>query len=281
MQPIKARSLTPGVKAWLANSQSARILHVFDSVCNLINENKVVLSIVTPQMGNGPFNLVVQNSVCFSDWIDVESRVSIFPNQLNIGDLSVQIVNAKTWNPSPDWETLRARRDLITGQVLRSSLARDLGLHRKNLPIQPYLLSSLSSVLAAGNYSSTREITAKVAGLGSGLTPAGDDFLMGAVYATWILHPPKVAGLLAQEIAKTAAPLTTSLSAAWLRAAGNGEAGSLWHAFFDALISADPLRVSTAWKNILAVGETSGADAMAGFTAVFALWREQAGLIHG
>ena len=98
-----------------------------------------------------------------------------------------------------------------------------------------------------------------------GLTPAGDDFILGAVLAVWIIHPPEIARVLAKEVTDVAAPLTTSLSAAWLRSAGKGEAGVLWHNFFDDLISADQTAIQVSIDKILSVGETSGADALAGF----------------
>ena len=103
---------------------------------------------------------------------------------------------------------------------------------------------------------------------------------MGAIYAAWIVHPPEIASILAQEISNTAAPLTTSLSVAWLRSAGKGEAGILWHEFFDALLSTNTSRVQETMKSILAVGETSGADALAGFCSVFASWTEGADFSH-
>ena len=137
---------------------------------------------------------------------------------------------------------------------------------------------NLSSALANANVSSAKTIASHLAGLGVGLTPAGDDFILGAVLASWLIHPQEVAGVLAQEITDIAAPLTTSLSAAWLRSAGRGEAGILWHAFFEALNSAgrteSPVgigspayikRIREAMDNILSIGETSGADALAGF----------------
>jgi hypothetical protein len=80
--------------------------------------------------------------------------------------------------------------------------------------------------------------------------------------------------ILAKEITNTAAPLTTSLSAAWLRSAGRGEAGILWHDFFDALESAVPAQIETATNSILAMGETSGADALAGFIGTFNSYAE-------
>ena len=57
--------------------------------------------------------------------------------------------------------------------------------------------------------------------------------MVGAIYASWILHPPEIAGTLGKEIADRTSPLTTSLSAAWLKSAGRGEAGILWHLLLD------------------------------------------------
>ncbi|HET6823298.1 MAG TPA: DUF2877 domain-containing protein, partial [Anaerolineales bacterium] len=122
--------------------------------------------------------------------------------------------------------------------------------------------------------SSALKISSQLAGLGAGLTPAGDDFIMGAIHAVWIIHPLEVASALTQSIADTAAPLTTSLSAAWLRSAGQGEAGVLWHQFFEALVGRvdAPTYLQEALDNILSVGETSGADALAGFSSTLTTW---------
>ena len=115
---INALSLAPDVNDWLANSRHPRILHVFDHACNLINERREVLSIVTPQIGNGPFNLVIEDDILFSDHLNLESPVSVFPNQLNLGDLTIHTEDAKLWSPRPDWETLHARRDDILSQLM-------------------------------------------------------------------------------------------------------------------------------------------------------------------
>jgi len=48
-----------------------------------------------------------------------------------------------------------------------------------------------------------------------------------------------------------------------------GEAGILWHEFFEALTGADTVRIQTTMVKILAVGETSGADALKGFIGTF------------
>ena len=263
MRPINAIFLTLHVKDGLANSRHPHILHVFDQVCNLINERREVLSIVTPQIGNGPFNLVVEDDVPFSEYLYVDSPVSILDDQIRLGDLLISTERATFWNPHLNWKVLHAKQEVI--------LDRLMSLPGTNYqPLLPNsLLTTLSLALVNGNISSAVETTSQLAGLGSGLTPAGDDFIMGAVLAAWIIHPPEVAMVLAEEITKIAAPLTTSLSAAWLRAAGKGEAGILWHQFFEALVSAEPAQIRGSMENILAIGETSGADALAGFFGTF------------
>lgn len=273
MQAINAISIAPGAKAWLANARHPQILHVFDHACNLINECREVLSVVTPRIGNGPFSLVVHDVICFSQYLGLESPVSTSPTGLNLGDLIVYSTGAKIWNPYPDWERLHTGKGEIGHQLMQLQMADSLLF---NPPI-----SSLSSALAAADVSSCLAAAQKLAGLGIGLTPSGDDYLMGAMYAAWIIHPREVASTLIQEIANISAPLTTSLSAAWLRSAGRGEAGIFWHEFFAALVSTDISRSQETMKNILAVGATSGADALAGFASVFAAWMKKTDFFHG
>jgi hypothetical protein len=267
-QFIKALSLTSSVNEWLVDSCHPRILHVFDRACNLINERREVLSIVSPQIGNGPFNLVVQEDVLFSEHLTVECSVSMPGNQLFVGDLVINTVNAKPWSSRPNWEVLHAHQDSILNQLTQLPMIK----REPSLPAS--LLSTFCISIANADSESCFAAARRLAGLGIGLTPSGDDFILGAVLAAWIIHPTEIAGVLAEGIANTAAPLTTSLSAAWLRSAGRGEAGILWHEFFDALISSNPVQIQTARDKVLATGETSGADALAGFSGVFACLRK-------
>jgi len=266
-QIIKAISLTQAVDNWLVSSQHPNILHVFDHVCNLINEHRDVLSIVTSQIGNGPFNIVLGKDVLFSQQLGVESPISIRNDQFQLGDLIVEMKNAKHWNPRPDWDKLHKNRDLIINQLpLLSTIDCQLSAPK------PLLEALTNSIVTSGMQSSVAAAK-RLAGLGVGLTPSGDDFIMGALYAAWIIYPFNVASLLANYIADSAAPLTTSLSAAWLKSAGRGEAGILWHEFFDALIANEDLAAPLA--KIFSVGETSGADALAGFFGVLSAFKER------
>jgi hypothetical protein len=274
-----ALSLAPNVNIWLANSRHPRILHLFDSACNLINERREVLSIVTPEIGNGPFNLVINNEVLFSEHLSLESPVSISANQLNPGQLIISLAEAKLWDPQPDWDRLHSIRDIVINQLTKLPFAiyeyrgLDISLAKNARDFSTTSLqfsNPLTSSLANADLSSSIAAAKKLAGLGIGLTPAGDDFIMGALYAAWIIHPREIASGLADEIAESAAELTTSLSAAWIRSAGRGEAGELWHKLFEALTAGVESDIQRSVEQILSVGETSGMDALAGFFGVFA-----------
>ncbi|MBP7691832.1 MAG: DUF2877 domain-containing protein, partial [Anaerolineales bacterium] len=105
-----------------------------------------------------------------------------------------------------------------------------------------------------------------LAGVGGGLTPAGDDFIVGALLAVWAGRAGAGADALAEPVAAAAAPLTTTLSAAYVRAAARGEGSAYWHALLAALAAGADWR--PALRDLLAVGHTSGADALAGFLSV-------------
>lgn len=256
---FKSISITEKIKDWLRNSHQPKILHVFDEVCNLINEKREILSIVNAEIGNGPFNLVIQEPVLFTKYLDVDSKISIEDKQLKIGNLIISFAYAQEWNPMPRWEELRKNKDEIINRL--GLLQIDHG----NEAILKFS-DSLSNAIINADIPTIKNISSKLAGLGIGLTPAGDDYLMGTIHAAWIIHPQKIAKKISEEIAKVAVPLTTSLSGAWIKSASEGEAGELWHEFFEALL--EDKNIFLPMSKIISVGETSGSDALSGFLDV-------------
>jgi hypothetical protein len=280
MQVVHARSLTHQVKSWLIASQYARVLHVFDDVCNLINEHGQVLSVVMQKIGNGPFNLVIDEDVLFSNHLNAESKISIQPNRLTLENLDIKIDQAELWSPRPSWEILYAKRNNIINQVTslpkwESSIKQDIASSQSALLAMTPAYESLLSGVTSTDLPESIDSAKQLAGLGQGLTPSGDDFILGAILAAWIIHPNHVARVLAGEITNAVAPLTTSLSGAWLRSAGRGEAGILWHNFFNALIADDSNALQLHITELLSVGHTSGADAFAGFISTLICYEEK------
>jgi hypothetical protein len=124
-------------------------------------------------------------------------------------------------------------------------------------------LGAIGSRSAATVAAAARDL----AGLGEGSTPAGDDFLVGAMYALRWLLPEARAERLCGAIAKAAAPRTTRLSAQFLRRAAGGEAIPTWSFFLSALATGEPARIGAGARDVLALGHTSGRAALDGFIA--------------
>ena len=253
MKFLNALSLAPDVNTWLVNSHRPRVLHVFEHACNLMNEHGEILSVVAPPIGNGPFNLVLDNDTRFTDILDIVSDIAVQETQLQVGTLTINTTGATLWDPKPQWGMLHTKRDEFVSRLARSS-------QFSNSPISDFAIS-----LANADFPTAKTLASQFAGLGIGLTPSSDDFILGALYAAWIIHPPAITLRLAEEIANSAAPLTTSLSRAWIRAAAKGEAGIRWHEFFDAVISSNDDQIQVAVNKIISIGATSGADALTGF----------------
>ncbi|MEA3340716.1 MAG: DUF2877 domain-containing protein, partial [Chloroflexota bacterium] len=197
------------------------------------------------------------------------------PNQE--GGLEVALGKAVIWEPRPDWESLRAACDDLADRL---PLLRTLAL--RHAPAGSLLtLTSTQAGVPDATFAADREAAeilrtgwegdaarlqagaAQLAGLGTGLTPAGDDFLTGLMLWGWLAHPDP--DFLCRALAGAAAPHTTTLSAAFLRAAARGECSAAWHALLAALSRGSDEEVAGAVLAVLAHGATSGADALAGF----------------
>ncbi len=258
------------------------MLHVFDRVCNLINANDAVVSLVTSGIGNGPFNIVVP-PIRFSDHITPDSQIVCQLDALIVGNLTIDITDAKNWNSRPDWDALQKNRHLLhdaipqlTAVLQKLSPANSFASFVVNLPepdsaikkemlrIARVYVDNLIRGLSSRNQALCLESVVELAGLGDGLTPAGDDWIMGCTLAAHIFASP-----IAPLLAITAAGRTTALSATWLRAAARGECGEMWHSLFGAILEGDESAIYAAAAKIVQQGHTSGSDALAGFVAIF------------
>jgi hypothetical protein len=244
MLAMKCKLKTPRVERWLVSSRKVRVLNRFDEVCNLVNDDGDVISIVSGNIGPGPFSMLLNGAIPVD--IDAETTISInsSTHALSIGTTTIESDQAAMWNPAPDWGKMK--------DAARPCLAH-------LLPPARELVDDLSRLVQSITGRSMEECvnaTSRLAGLGSGLTPAGDDVLMGVLYAMWAWHPDLD---MMRLIVDTAVPRTTSLSAAFLRAAKDGEATIHWHDLADGRPG--------ALDRILAIGASSGRDAWAGFTA--------------
>jgi hypothetical protein len=284
---VNTLAAAPAAREWLAHTRSARVLNVFGRACNLVNPTGDVLSLVCGERGLTPFALLLPAALpplfsCLSE----SSLVRVEAGRLRVGPLTIAWTAAQSWNPAPDWAALRrlfANEAVaaglaveVNGQPGRGSLLELFGATTDDG--QGGLADRLRSgaqVLVEGlshrDDGLAIEGAHTLAGVGGGLTPAGDDFMTGVLLAVWAgLYGPGLEPL-AKPVAEAAAGRTTTLSGAYLRAAARGECSAPWHALFEALLADEPAARRRALAALLAVGHTSGGDGLAGFLAQYFL----------
>jgi hypothetical protein len=236
-----------------------RPLSIHDRALNLIAPSREVLSIVWPELGNGPFHVVLTEPLSFYD--------------LEICTVELDCSTASVWNAR-----LGQRNGGICGDLRFSDLVAivEERLTRFQaqcesplftLPNEP--VQQLLQGLYTGDSSAVMAGAWALAGLGPGLTPSGDDFLVGLMAGLWLFPHNLAATFTVEEVCRliveTAVPRTTTLSGVWLRHAARGEVGEAWHDLARAISSADTTSCASILNRILATGATSGADALAGF----------------
>lgn len=285
---LRARSIAPAARRWLETTQHARVLYAFDTVVNLVNEDAQVLSLVSAHLGDGPFSIVLED---FPSGAQADSSLLVFENGLWLDDWLIDAEEAAIWQPVPDWAALRSQpdllppaarqiADLLTQHAPADSLARLVLNPLASSPLPARILQSAEQhmpLLFAGlqqvDIGKVSQAAKKLAGLGPGLTPAGDDLLLGAMYGLWATRSSAAAQQSAETIAAIATERTHALSAAWLAAGARGEAAAPWHQLVDAIAVNDPAALAAAVMRILPTGHTSGADALAGFLGMLQGWQ--------
>jgi hypothetical protein len=254
---------------------AARVLGAYGRACNLINSDGEVLTLVMSETSLPPFGAVVDAS-------DAKPFRGLWPGQpvrvssghVEAGGYTLEFDGAVEWNPMPDWPGISvAMRADLSGLQDLTGLVRDSPRRPAECLQDLEAASLLTHGLQSGDEAACVEAAHKLAGLGPGLTPAGDDFLVGAMLAAWAGLCGSSAVEMCWAIAEAAAPRTTALSGAYLRAAGRGACAYRWHALFGALASRDRTGLEMTAGDLLAVGHTSGADALAGFCLAAGLER--------
>jgi len=283
---VQARSIASPILAWLRDSKPTRVLHVFKDACNLIAEDGEILSLVMPNIGNGPFNIIIEPFE-FSDHISAESAVSFDNGQIRIGTLEIALTPSQVWEPRFDWESFRGRQDSLSlsacvlGEALIEAAPVDSFVQLihsgessvREIEAQIFLSAQeparfLVQGLLHMDEELCRTSARKLAGLGIGLTPDGDDFMMGCILAMWACWAGEGVEQTASWISLEAGPRTTPLAAAWLQAASRGECSVRWHDLLQAILIENEETIRSAARAIIQQGHTSGASALAGFAAV-------------
>lgn len=284
-----------------------RVLSRHQHALNLITPTNLLFAIVTPYHGNGPFHIVISPAQLAQ--LQQLSTIFLYDYTIQAGPFTLPFAHFARWDPHlPTLATLPANSFQELYQCYRELGQPALGvvaLTQDNQPtVKPipslhpsqvdrtaqlayqranHAVTAISSGLYEENIQLIADGVKLLAGLGPGLTPAGDDFLVGLLAAFYALGPRYAQSqwpawqVYAHIIAHTALTYTTQLSAAWLTYAGGGAFGEAWHNLIHAINTNQAQAIIACAARILTTGATSGADAMSGFLWGIAMLKRRAG----
>lgn len=258
----------------------AGVVHsVFARACNIATD-ELLLTITTNDGADGPATLVL-DADCAADlraYFRVGDRVVLRNDCLIFPSTSLDLAQAAAWRPDP----LQAIADIaqVEANVRVAAAGLAARTDRRTSVIHGEARPICKRVERACRVCDSEQALAEalgLVGLGEGLTPAGDDFLVGLLAgldplagdrtarATFLVHLG--AGLASH------AHRTTDVAAHYLRLAAGGHFGADIHRLRGAVLSASDLaRVAQLADDALAAGATSGADMIAGLLAGFSAW---------
>ena len=221
-----------------------------------------------PAIGNGPLTLIGHLRV--SDLaLQVRQPASFSDRHIAIGNsLRLTLNQAEAWRP-PAWPVCPSPARLIdTCEALARRTAIDaseraLARHWARIagPCIATFERWLSDVIARAAPSGNA--ARGLLGLGPGLTPSGDDFLVGALALLDCIGERNAHAELGRAIIDALPGATSALSACFLRAATAGHIGEALHRAVSSVIAGD---VDAAIAAVETIGHSSGWDMMAGVT---------------
>jgi len=238
---------------------------VYRQACNFVDTRQRVITLAAPPVGNGPFSIIVDAPAGLFGALRPGQPVRANDAMLAVGSHQIELSRANIWDPhlpvpeslprvSPAIATILAAHTHWpppNGNGLMAEKIAQLANKARAQLNRAILQNSGQLETAAG----------QLAGLGGGLTPAGDDYLVGVMALLWLAGRAEES----KRIAAAAAPKTTALSAAFLTAAGAGQFVEPWHGLAQALVAANTPAITQATGQITEFGATSGRDALAGF----------------
>lgn len=257
----------------------AEVAGVFErSFC--LRSGDLFVCVGEPGIGNGPLTLIAEMRVRDLGLRQGQTAV-VSDSRSAIGAVAFTFDRCESWR-APRWpqacspillaltHDAVARRAVVEAEGFGRAMADEgecepqlLRLARKRVA---RFESWLSDVIEAPNVAvpTLPDPVHDLIGLGHGLTPSGDDFLIGALALLDALAVRNAHAALARALDHIPPGLTSPLSRCFLRAAAAGHVGEFLHRAVSSMICGN---ADAAIAAIRRVGHSSGWDMMAGITS--------------
>jgi hypothetical protein len=267
--PWRLRALT--VAEELPARFLARVHSVFRRVSNLELESGLLVSLMDAALPAQPgaVRVVVPPGLDFSALLAPGEPAARRAGVLRVGAaLQVDLRGAESWRarlPRFSWEPVRE-------QAWRAAWAcwREAPSHEGS-PALARGLTAAQAALAARDAGALLAAAESLLGVGPGLTPSGDDALVGLLAALGCMAPADLSvEVMRRTLAawtRAHADRTTPIARAYLLHSADGRFGAQWIALAEALASGDPVFAEHATRDALRLGASSGADGVQGLLA--------------
>lgn len=239
-------------------------------------KGRVIVSLVLPRAGAGPHNLVLKRLPAGAARLRA-SRSCFYVDEARLRKAPETLYSSAIPRLRASPEAVRANVSVLTGILIRRSPPKSLAfIFAPALEagfsgvFEKHLLARFKKAVAHFNAGDYARGVRTMRGLGTGLTPSGDDFICGLLAGfNFALRNLRVdAGPGVEEIFRRAEG-GNPISNAFLRASYEGKVSAKVRRLLEALAGRDSGELAAAGAAALASGHTSGADLCSGL--VFAL----------
>ena len=272
----------PLLRLLKAERLDGRLHSLFDRAVNIESSAGEIFTLACRTLDNAPATMVLDLESFNWAGLALHDRVRGNGRTLLVGSaLEIRLGGCKVWDRGLPafprdcthlpgrlrnaWEVLE-RDGVGAGMVARREggsefeRAVEIALAQRS--------SGLLETLAQADLASARAHAVSMIGLGPGLTPSGDDFLLG-LFAVLNIPASPCQGWLGggAEVLAEAAHATNAISLAALNHAAHGHVRELILDLIDKLLLGPTDDVAASMRRVLAIGSTSGSDIACGLLA--------------
>lgn len=284
------KALTKPVFQDLEELKGAKVHSIFKRVVNLGHQGKLI-SIQNASVPKGSLSMNISEEIDFSSYSTCfRGHLDIKNNTIYLGTLKFLLDKPEVWDPQLKYfpEIYFKDKQKFT-KILKSIIivnGKEGGIKEAIFSVMPSVMSHSANFKYSGyyeiltkaiNYLSEKDLSkaakemCNLIGMGIGLTPSGDDFLVGVISVLHSISSTKPEKPYIKDFYKKLCDeilcnlsKTTMVSRTYLEEAICGNFSESFHNIYKALSEEHLEELYKASLNMMAVGHSSGTDGLCG-----------------
>lgn len=284
---LLAKSVASDLNDILTSETVDGIVHsVFDQACNIQLDRNSLVTLISSKLPNYPATIkldVAEDQKLCSFGFKAGMKAIVNKDEIKIPEvcISIKITGAKVWDSAPLflrptiseealYENIEKIRELILEYGKTEGIASILNGDEVDNNYKDFIIDSVKKLAKGIKYNDYKMITEaskRLIGLGPGLTPATDDFLLGIMASLYYIghyfgnhleNLKKIAGFMISDLLGR----TTLISEIMLK---NGMRARFNEPIRDLMLAiTNSTSINDKCMKLLNIGGTSGSDCAAG-----------------